>query len=129
MYERHHHALRITGDTRLSEVVYHNRLLHPEAGLVNAFLALFGIEGPRWLVDPATATRTELERVAAVIAHELAHVSEKHGLKAIRSARLTQAFSILAIEAGKAYSPAEVAERLVRACDRVAVDHVSVAVS
>jgi multiple sugar transport system permease protein len=30
-------------------------LLHPEVGLVNAFLALFGIEGPRWLVDPTTA--------------------------------------------------------------------------
>jgi multiple sugar transport system permease protein len=30
-------------------------LLHPEVGLVNAFLALFGIEGPRWLVNPATA--------------------------------------------------------------------------
>jgi multiple sugar transport system permease protein len=30
-------------------------LLHPEAGLVNAFLRLFGIQGPRWLTDPDTA--------------------------------------------------------------------------
>ena len=30
-------------------------LLHPEAGLVNAFLAIFGIDGPRWLTDPNTA--------------------------------------------------------------------------
>jgi multiple sugar transport system permease protein len=30
-------------------------LLHPEAGLVNAGLAVLGIEGPRWLVDPKTA--------------------------------------------------------------------------
>ena len=30
-------------------------LLHPEAGLVNAFLALFGVQGPRWLTDPNTA--------------------------------------------------------------------------
>ncbi len=30
-------------------------LLHPEAGLVNAGLALVGIEGPRWLADPDTA--------------------------------------------------------------------------
>ncbi|MCB0045402.1 MAG: sugar ABC transporter permease [Caldilineaceae bacterium] len=30
-------------------------LLHPEAGLVNAFLGLFGIPGPRWLTDPHTA--------------------------------------------------------------------------
>ena len=30
-------------------------LLHPEAGLVNALLGLFGIQGPRWLTDPDTA--------------------------------------------------------------------------
>lgn len=30
-------------------------LLHPEAGLVNAGLALLGIDGPRWLADPKTA--------------------------------------------------------------------------
>lgn len=30
-------------------------LLHPEAGLVNAFLGIFGIPGPRWLTDPDTA--------------------------------------------------------------------------
>ncbi len=30
-------------------------LLHPEAGLVNAFLRIFGIQGPRWLTDPDTA--------------------------------------------------------------------------
>lgn len=30
-------------------------LLHPEAGLINATLARFGITGPRWLVDPNTA--------------------------------------------------------------------------
>lgn len=30
-------------------------LLHPQAGLVNAALALVGIRGPRWLTDPDTA--------------------------------------------------------------------------
>ena len=30
-------------------------LLHPEAGLVNAFLGVIGIQGPRWLTDPKTA--------------------------------------------------------------------------
>jgi len=30
-------------------------LLHPDAGLVNAGLALLGIQGPRWLADPRTA--------------------------------------------------------------------------
>ncbi len=30
-------------------------LLHPDAGLVNQALALVGIQGPRWLVNPKTA--------------------------------------------------------------------------
>ena len=30
-------------------------LLHPDAGLVNAGLAMVGIQGPRWLADPDTA--------------------------------------------------------------------------
>lgn len=30
-------------------------LLHPQAGLVNTILNWFGIEGPRWLLDPRTA--------------------------------------------------------------------------
>lgn len=30
-------------------------LFHPEAGLINATLTLFGVTGPRWLADPRTA--------------------------------------------------------------------------
>lgn len=30
-------------------------LFHPEAGLINAALARFGVQGPRWLADPNTA--------------------------------------------------------------------------
>lgn len=30
-------------------------LLHPTAGLINATLAIFGVQGPRWLSDPNTA--------------------------------------------------------------------------
>jgi multiple sugar transport system permease protein len=30
-------------------------LLHPSAGLINASLARFGVQGPRWLADPNTA--------------------------------------------------------------------------
>jgi multiple sugar transport system permease protein len=30
-------------------------LFQPEFGLINWFLSLFGIEGPRWLFDPQTA--------------------------------------------------------------------------
>jgi predicted Zn-dependent protease len=48
--------------------------------------------------------------LAAVLAHELGHVSLKHGLKSIRSSRLTKAFSILVVEGGKAYTKAEIGE-------------------
>jgi multiple sugar transport system permease protein len=30
-------------------------MLHPDAGLINSLLAMLGIDGPRWLVDPRTA--------------------------------------------------------------------------
>jgi multiple sugar transport system permease protein len=30
-------------------------LLHPQAGLINTVLRWFGIQGPRWLLDPSTA--------------------------------------------------------------------------
>ena len=30
-------------------------LFHPEAGLINGTLRIFGIDGPRWLADPRTA--------------------------------------------------------------------------
>ncbi|MDE2491412.1 MAG: M48 family metalloprotease [Elusimicrobia bacterium] len=59
-------------------------------------------------------TKGLLERVrsedelACVLAHEVAHVSKKHGLKTIKAARLTQAFAILGREAAKSYAPEQV---------------------
>ncbi|MBN2056349.1 M48 family metalloprotease [bacterium] len=50
------------------------------------------------------------EAVAAVLAHEIAHVCLKHGLKAIKQSRLTGAFAVLAAEGAKQYGPGEVAQ-------------------
>lgn len=47
------------------------------------------------------------EELAGVLAHEVAHVSQKHGLSAIKQSRLMDAFSILVAE-GKKYSSDEV---------------------
>ncbi len=44
--------------------------------------------------------RTE-DALAAVLAHEVGHVENQHGLKAIKGSRLTGALTILALEAGK----------------------------
>jgi len=41
------------------------------------------------------------DALAAVVAHEIGHVENRHGLKAIRKGRLTSALTILALEAGK----------------------------
>lgn len=44
------------------------------------------------------ACRSE-DELAAVLAHELAHVARKHGLKTIKAARLTEAFTLLGQQA------------------------------
>lgn len=38
------------------------------------------------------------DELAAVLAHEIGHIQERHGLQAIRSSRLTTAFTVLALE-------------------------------
>jgi predicted Zn-dependent protease len=50
------------------------------------------------------------DEVAAVLAHEIAHVQLKHGLQAIKKGRLTNAFSIMATEGVKQLAAPEVAE-------------------
>lgn len=50
------------------------------------------------------------DELACVLAHEVAHVSKKHGLKTIQSARLTSAFALLGGEAAKRYGPEQVSK-------------------
>jgi predicted Zn-dependent protease len=49
--------------------------------------------------------RTE-EQVAAVVAHEVGHVTLRHGLAAIKTSRLTEAFAIIGTEAVKEFTGA-----------------------
>ncbi|MBF0551077.1 MAG: M48 family metalloprotease [Deltaproteobacteria bacterium] len=44
------------------------------------------------------------DQVAAVLAHEVAHVQERHALKSINNSRLTTALSVIALEGAKTYS-------------------------
>ena len=71
---------------------------------VNAFAApggfLFVTRGMLALV------RSE-DELACVLAHEVAHVAKKHGLKTIQTSRLTQAFTLLGSEAAKGHTPDE----------------------
>lgn len=50
------------------------------------------------------------EMLAAVIAHEIGHVSARHGLQSIKKSRLVDAFRIIGKEAARRYGPQELAE-------------------
>lgn len=50
------------------------------------------------------------DAIAAVLAHEIAHVQFRHGLRAIQQSRLTTAFTVLAAEGAKTFGSRELAE-------------------
>ncbi|MDD5206399.1 MAG: M48 family metalloprotease [Desulfobacterales bacterium] len=50
------------------------------------------------------------DALAAVLAHEIGHVQAQHGLKAIKTARLTSALTLIATESAKNMGVAEVAQ-------------------
>ena len=84
---------------------YHVQVLQSDE--VNAFAA------PGGFIFVTTGllrlTRSE-DELACVLAHEVAHVSKRHGLKAIKTSRLTAAFAVLGSEAAKSYTSSQVAE-------------------
>lgn len=49
------------------------------------------------------------DAVAAVLAHEIGHIQNKHGLRAIRTSRLTEALTIIGVESAKAFGGEELA--------------------
>ncbi len=53
--------------------------------------------------------RTE-EQLATVVAHEIGHVTLRHGLGAIKTSRLTEAFAIIGTEAVKEFTGANLAK-------------------
>lgn len=73
---------------------------------VNAFAAPGGFV---FVTTGLLAKVTSEEELAAVLAHEIAHVTLRHGLEAIKSSNLTSAFTIIGTEAVKEYSGSELA--------------------
>jgi beta-barrel assembly-enhancing protease len=83
---------------------YHFLLLDSDE--VNAFAAPGGLI----LVTRGMVQCCENEdELAAVLAHEICHVQEKHGLRAIKQGRLTEAFTIIASESAKQLGNEELA--------------------
>ena len=84
---------------------YHFLLISSDE--VNAFAA------PGGFVFVTTGLYSKLkneEQLAAVLAHEISHVTLKHGLAAIKTANLTQAFTIIGTEAAKEYGGKELGQ-------------------
>jgi predicted Zn-dependent protease len=50
------------------------------------------------------------EMLASILAHEVAHVSAKHGLQAIKKSRLVDAFRVIGTEAARRYGPEQLAQ-------------------
>lgn len=84
---------------------YHFQIL--DSNEVNAFAAPGGfIMVSRGLLRCCTSE----DAVAAVLAHEIGHVQGAHGLRAIKTDRLTSALTIMASEGAKTFGGEEVAE-------------------
>ncbi|HIJ90994.1 MAG TPA: M48 family metalloprotease [Deltaproteobacteria bacterium] len=75
---------------------YHFVLLEDEG--INAFAAPGGLI---FVSRGLLRCCQDEDTLAAVLAHEIAHVQLKHGLQAIKTSRLTSAFSIMATEGVK----------------------------
>lgn len=98
-------AVALASDRPSTFKGYHVQVLDSEE--INAFAApggfIFVTKGMLELV------RNE-DELAGVLAHEVAHVAKKHGLKTIQTSRLTSAFAILGSEAAKSYTPQQVSQ-------------------
>jgi predicted Zn-dependent protease len=83
------------------------RFLIMDTDAINAF----GCPGGFILVSRGMLRcATSEDALAAVLAHEIGHVQNRHGLKAIDKSRITSALTILAAEAGKNLAGQDVAE-------------------
>ena len=84
---------------------YHFVLLEDEG--INAFAAPGGLI---FVSRGMLRCCQDEDTLAAVLAHEIAHVQLKHGLQAIKTSRLTSAFSIMATEGAKQAGGPELAQ-------------------
>lgn len=84
---------------------YHFMVLDSEE--INAFASPGGlIFVTRGLLR---CSRSE-DALAAVLAHEIGHVQNKHGLQAIKKSRVTSALTTIGVEGTKSFAPVEVAQ-------------------
>lgn len=98
-------SVAIASDRPTTFKGYHVQLL--DTAELNAFAAPGGFV---FLTKGMVKLAKNEDELAGVLAHEVAHVAKKHGLKTIQNARLTSAFTILGSEAAKGYSSQQMAQ-------------------
>lgn len=98
-------AVALASDRPATYKGYHVQLL--DSAELNAFAAPGGFV---FLTKGMVKLAKSEDELAGVLAHEVAHVAKKHGLKAIQNARLTTAFTLLGSEAAKGYSSQQMAQ-------------------
>lgn len=92
-------------DTPITFGGYHFQILNSDE--INAFAAPGGfIFITRGMLRCA---RNE-DQLAAILAHEIGHISNTHGLKTIKNSRWSEFGSVLAVESAKQYSKKDVAK-------------------
>lgn len=84
---------------------YHFAIL--ETDEINAFAAP---GGTIFITRGMIKTTANEDELAAVIAHEVAHVSKRDGIAAIKSARWTQAVTVIGTTAARNYTSGEVSQ-------------------
>ena len=98
-------TIAIHSDHPITYGGYHFAVLDTEE--INAFASPGGII----LITKGMIDQTQNEdELAAVLAHEVAHINHRDGVSAIQKARLTGVATLIATEAAQSYSPAEISQ-------------------
>lgn len=84
---------------------YHFAILDTDE--INAFAAP---GGTIFITSGMIRTTSNEDELAAVLAHEVAHVSKRDGIAAIKSARWTQALTLIGTSAAKNYTSSEISQ-------------------
>lgn len=98
-------TIALHSDTPQTYGGYHFAIL--DTNEINAFACPGGtILVTRGMIG---ATRNE-EELAAVLAHEVAHIHHRDGVASIKSARWTEALTVMGAETARSYTPAQVSQ-------------------
>lgn len=98
-------AVALNSDKPFTYGGYHFAVL--DTSEINAFASP---GGTIFITTGMIRTTANEDELAAVIAHEVAHISKRDGIAAIKSARWTQALTLIGTTAAKNYTSSEISQ-------------------